>query len=530
MRVGRLARARTAPRPNDLVPLAERMGSLALLRAGLAALAVAAALAGPALVSPRDVIEPSIALVAGSTLLEVARRLIGGRRLALVAAALLLDAFYLSWIVYVTGGAASPLRFLLYAHLVAVTLAASHRTGLKLAAWYSLLFLATSYAEAAGAIPVREAVGSWLPGRGDAFATVAATHLAGIWLVALATAALSAVNEGELRRRNLDLEHLADMVRELDRVDTVEATGAALASSVARFLSLPRVLVVRRSGDETEVIGSIPPMPRRGGPSGADPDQVLSRAWRTRRTQLVRALDSGKDPMLSAVLPGARNVVVVPMSAEGDVVGALVVEHGPGRDVIRRWTVAVLEQFASHAALVMNNVVLLDEVRRMAATDALTGIANRRSFEETLDREIARAERTGEPVSLVLLDVDHFKRLNDEHGHPFGDEVLRAVGTGIGEHLRPFDTAARYGGEEFAVILPKCTVIECETVAERIRRIAASSTRAGSVTLSAGAATFPAHAADADELVRAADEALYRSKRAGRNRLTSARPAAPSRS
>jgi diguanylate cyclase (GGDEF)-like protein len=126
----------------------------------------------------------------------------------------------------------------------------------------------------------------------------------------------------------------------------------------------------------------------------------------------------------------------------------------------------------------------------------------------------------------VLLDVDHFKRLNDERGHQTGDAVLRSVGAALREDLRPFDTAARYGGEEFAVVLPGCTVEESRLVAERIRLGALASSPVSGVTMSAGAATFPDTARDPAELVRAADTALYGAKRDGRDRLAVADPIA----
>jgi two-component system, cell cycle response regulator len=506
----------------EMVSLAERMGSLHLLRLCLSLVVVATAFGAPGLVAPGAVLAASAISVGLQTLLELLRRATGRRGLRLIALVLLLDAVYLSWVAYVSGGAASPLRFLTYVQLVAVTLVASHRTGLKLAAWYSLLFLATSYAEAIGTLPVHEAVTAWLPGRGGAFAAVAGVIVSAPWFVTVVAARLSALSERELRRRSLDLDRLAEMARELDRAGDAGEVAVVLAHSVRQWLTGRRVVVLGSSGEVAAMAGDVHDRSEPAGRSLAEPDDVLARAWRDHRPQLVRTLEPDADPLLASLLPTARNVVVTPMSAEGDVVGALVVEYG--RDRIRRWTVAVLERFASHAALVIRNATLVEEIRRMAATDGLTGIANRRTFEETLVREISRAERTGKQVTLVMLDVDRFKELNDAHGHQVGDDVLRGLGSGLRENLRPFDTAARYGGEEFAVILPGCTREESATAGERIRRRAAASTRIANVTLSAGAATFPDDARDASELVRVADAALYESKRAGRDRVTIADP------
>jgi diguanylate cyclase (GGDEF)-like protein len=512
------------PTEGDLVSLAERIGSLLLVRAALVVLVLETSILAPALAPIARIGPVSLAYAAGSGIVELLRRSTGRRGLSAIAITLLADAAYLSWVVYVTGGVASPLRFLVFAHLVAVTLIASHRTGLKVAAWYSLLYLATSYAEATGMLPLRETVPAWLPGHGDAFALVAPLVVSGPWVVTIATATLSALNERELRRRSLDLDRLAEMARDLDRSADLDDAAATLAAHVAAWFDGGRVLVVRRVGDAAQIVAGEPAGRVHTHADPFAPDAVLVRAWRERRPQLVGALAPDADPVATTLLPHARNVVVAPMTAEGEVIGALIAERGGRRDRIPRWTVSMLERFASHAALVIRNAALMEEVRRMAATDGLTGIANRRTFEETLGREISRAQRTGQPVTLVLLDVDHFKRLNDERGHQVGDEVLRAVGRALGDDLRPFDTAARYGGEEFAVVLPGCTVDESALVAGRIRRGAVASSPISGVTMSAGAATFPDTARDPAELVRAADTALYAAKHAGRDRLVIADP------
>ncbi|HEX2058086.1 MAG TPA: GGDEF domain-containing protein, partial [Actinomycetota bacterium] len=199
----------------------------------------------------------------------------------------------------------------------------------------------------------------------------------------------------------------------------------------------------------------------------------------------------------------------------------LVVEHAGSR--VERRVVSMLGQFAAHAALALRNSWLLQQVQKLAETDGLTGLANRRTFETTLERELSRSARSGEPVTLVMVDIDHFKALNDKHGHQAGDEVLKLVADVLASACRDFDTAARYGGEEFAVVLPACSSAESLVVAERLRGSIAEIETVTSVTASAGVATFPAHAGDGESLIRAADEALYESKRAGRNRVTRSR-------
>jgi diguanylate cyclase (GGDEF)-like protein/PAS domain S-box-containing protein len=170
-------------------------------------------------------------------------------------------------------------------------------------------------------------------------------------------------------------------------------------------------------------------------------------------------------------------------------------------------------------------------LQTLAAKDGLTGLANRRAFDQTLQAEWLRLEPSGRPMSLLFVDVDHFKLFNDKHGHQSGDECLRAVATIVGaQALRPIDLAARYGGEEFAIILPETSRDGACDVADRIRKavldlkIAHGAPRASShVTLSVGVATLvPGPQAGCDSLLAQADQALYAAKRLGRNRVISA--------
>jgi diguanylate cyclase (GGDEF)-like protein len=163
----------------------------------------------------------------------------------------------------------------------------------------------------------------------------------------------------------------------------------------------------------------------------------------------------------------------------------------------------------------------------LATTDGLTGIANRASFDQILVAELSRAARQRDDVSLLLVDIDHFKALNDRHGHQAGDHVLRLVATTLAAACREFDTAARYGGEEFAVLLPATSTDDAVEVAERLRAAIESMPAGLQVTVSAGVATFPFDGTGPDGLVAAADEALYAAKRGGRNRVTAARVPGP---
>ena len=170
---------------------------------------------------------------------------------------------------------------------------------------------------------------------------------------------------------------------------------------------------------------------------------------------------------------------------------------------------------------------------QLAVTDGLTQLYNHRHFHERLELEVERSQRNGLPLSLFMIDVDHFKHYNDHHGHPAGDEVLRQLARLLSAGRRANDFCARYGGEEFCVVLVDTPKLTAAKVAERLReRIAKhpfphrQEQPGGTLSISIGVATFPVDADDPEALVRAADQALYVAKREGRNRIVLAKPQA----
>jgi len=198
--------------------------------------------------------------------------------------------------------------------------------------------------------------------------------------------------------------------------------------------------------------------------------------------------------------------------------GALQLLQQSGRDLPERSDPAWLQ-------------AVLDALCDLSSRDALTGLANRRQFEIALAREIDRVARAGEPALVLMVDIDHFKQVNDSHGHPAGDRVLQAVAQRLLDCVRPMDTVARYGGEEFAIILPNCPPAFGRAVAERIRRrveqepVPIEGGAPIGITISLGGAFAPQWVRSTATLwLAGADRQLYRAKSEGRNRACLEQP------
>ncbi len=224
------------------------------------------------------------------------------------------------------------------------------------------------------------------------------------------------------------------------------------------------------------------------------------------------------------------SLLVVPLVHGGAVLGVLNFQ----RPQVADFSGDEIEFFtavASQAAMAVKNARLHEQTVALSVTDPLTQVPNRRFLFGQLESEVARAQRFGTPVSLIMIDIDHFKKLNDRAGHPAGDEVLRQVAALLGRSVRRVDTLARYGGEEFAVLLPQVPRTEALDVAEKLRAIVAGTPMPngaeqplGKITISVGVATLPDDAKDQETLVDRADAALYASKRGGRDRASAFSP------
>jgi diguanylate cyclase (GGDEF)-like protein len=226
---------------------------------------------------------------------------------------------------------------------------------------------------------------------------------------------------------------------------------------------------------------------------------------------------------LAPVEPAADQLISVPLRTGGGVLGVLNLYDRADGEPFGEPDLETIQTFAGQAAVAIDNVLLHQEAQRLSVTDGLTGLGNYRSFQQTLTREVDRAARFERPLALLMLDLDRFKHVNDEHGHQIGDAVLVQVADRVREEVREVDIVARYGGEEFVIILPETGIEGASHLADRIcERVRATPVRttAGdlTVTVSVGVAVYPQHGSSSTGLVRAADQALYAAKADGRDR------------
>jgi diguanylate cyclase (GGDEF)-like protein len=226
----------------------------------------------------------------------------------------------------------------------------------------------------------------------------------------------------------------------------------------------------------------------------------------------------------SNCVDGLKSLLVMPLVVQDQVIGTLVLGHRqPGQYTQERRE--VLEVVCTQVAITLQNANLYAQMEDLATKDALTGLANRRTFMMRMDEALARHKRTQRAFAVVISDIDHFKSVNDTYGHPMGDEVLRQVAACFKKTLRETDFPARYGGEEFVIVLEETDEQGALVITNRLREEISKlvfQTEKGplKVTISMGVSLYPAHGQDRQQLIDLADQALYVSKKGGRNRVT----------
>jgi diguanylate cyclase (GGDEF)-like protein len=263
---------------------------------------------------------------------------------------------------------------------------------------------------------------------------------------------------------------------------------------------------------------------RQNGENEFHPDEC----WGLRRGHMhqVASADKG-DPLCQHVADNAENYLCLPMVAHGETLGVMTIFQLPpeGMGNAER---KVIRAVAEQASLALANLRLQETLRMQSIRDPLTGLFNRRYLEASLDREVSRARRQHQPLSILMLDVDHFKHFNDTYGHEAGDSLLAEFGKLLGRHFRGEDIPCRYGGEEFCLLLPGADVEAARQRAEELRELVKRMNihhgrqPLGQVTISVGVAAFPGHAETGEATLTAADAALYRAKRGGRDQVVTA--------
>lgn len=334
---------------------------------------------------------------------------------------------------------------------------------------------------------------------------------------------------GVLAQQHAHADELITTLRRLPEATDVDTFSRQLARAAISILQGSGASVSEWDNEIGTVLAS-----EGGGPdpgvtfSGTDSETALAvRAG----TVLVRNPGQlGKLPIVAPneqLMGRPRAMVALPLKISGEPVGVLTVwaQHEISEHVLQD-----LQTLAPYAALQLRQAREFGVMRTRAEHDALTGLANRHAFQSFLAGETARYDRYQRPFSLVILDIDHFKSVNDRFGHEAGDYILQQVSHVIRASLRNVDFAARVGGEEFVVLAPETNLAEGVEIAERIRRRMEELTpnwrgQEIPVRVSAGVSGVPACVSDPAQLMRSADTALYQSKREGRNRVTAA-PAA----
>lgn len=347
-------------------------------------------------------------------------------------------------------------------------------------------------------------------------------------------------DEADAKRKAAKSSRSAELLRRIGKQLTMHGELEALCQSavfeIASAAELAAVLLWVRQKDESWLTLQANQGVRREGvallrhldPNGGMSCAAEAVATSRRPLAVARPHESPYTMELESRFcynePGA--IWVLPLIVGSDLIGVLEIV-AKADDPAFQDNKELLLTVAEHLSLSINNALLYESMVRLANFDPLTGVANHRAMQEFLTGTVAEKETQAGALSVIMLDVDHFRRFNEEEGHDAGDRVLRLVAAAIKSVIRGVDLAARYGGEEFTIVAPDLTLEGAHRVAERIREeIAAIDyvSRTGQhvgVTASLGCAAYPATAKEPATLLKAADEALYEAKRSGRNRTVS---------
>ncbi|HEY7096866.1 MAG TPA: diguanylate cyclase [Terriglobales bacterium] len=298
---------------------------------------------------------------------------------------------------------------------------------------------------------------------------------------------------------------LADIVSEIQKNFAFDHIGIGILDYVTKEIEIKA-----EAGTTAQALG-------RRIPLGSG---IVGRVARTCETALVQTTG---EPNLQGILPDSCAVLCIPITYSERVLGVLNVES-KREDAFSPQDVLIMRTLADLLATALHNVFVFQKLQQQSITDGLTGIKTRRFFWESLSSEWKRASRSGRPFSVVLMDLDKFKEVNDSMGHLEGDLVLARVGRLLEQKCRQSNVVARYGGDEFIILMPETGVEQAQILAERLRLWIATDPMLGEhhITGSFGVASFPVHGFQVEDLIRVADAGMYVSKHAGGDRVSTA--------
>ena len=330
------------------------------------------------------------------------------------------------------------------------------------------------------------------------------------------------------RQQVANMQALHEVSNAIFRSLRLEEMLEAVSQSLIHQMGFDRakIYLINRDGDTLEGVLT---MGQRGKQMGDREKYPLKR---------------GAHPMVDLILGRApdervekyrRTVVYIPLRARDENMGILMVDNLLSQQEIPAAQVPLLEAIAGQLSMAIKNARLFQGVEELSITDGLTGLYILRYFKQRLKEELYRAERTHGKLSLMILDIDHFKRFNDTYGHPAGDTILATIAERVLANARKIDLTARYGGDEFFILLPDTSPEEALALADRLHHavadepVALADGKVLRLTVSIGISTYPTHAGSIDELIKRADEALYWIKQHGRNRIRLYSPDIPAK-
>ena len=324
----------------------------------------------------------------------------------------------------------------------------------------------------------------------------------------------------QIQRENVSLKILNEESAKLLSTIDIDVIAKNLMEGARRIAPSEVVFLLARAG-EFEILHRTGPYQQEKKAFNVK-GTLLDIVVKNRESVYISDVRNNRSPLMPFKAPNTGSVFVLPLVYERDVLGMVVLIFEK-TNTLGTHEIELLEVLGNQAATSIANAKLYGEIERLAVTDGLTGLFNHRHFQEKLTQEFNRLERFAEPISLLIIDIDHFKKINDTYGHPVGDAVLKKVSGIIRKTIRNIDIPARYGGEEFAVILLGTDSNGALKMAERLRKSIAdakfsSEQNAFNVTVSLGISTHAREMRRKEDLVEQADKALYHAKRTGRNR------------